>query len=344
MLNRFSTGNKNLDEILGGGLIRGTKTVIYGPPGIGKTILGASIAHEGIKEDKYPGLIVNDSSSVDDQMHTFYAKNIFDWDLSLWDGKRKDISKKSYINSPVSPVGFGIGWIDEEDKNLYEFFAFHLPKAKRIVLDGLLSNQVGAINGFFISYDKTEEFVIEDRSKIWYSLASQEDLAKFQKHPNGRVHYSVIGKSFRKDTEDIKRAIKMGILENDKDSYVRNNTNSKLDDDKGRIYIDNATGRFLKPSGPLMPNLRRESLKKDHSFVINMTTDNKNILQIVNGPVINRELDSGVNTIIALGYLPSSEENMKQQSALAVLKHRGSEYDKGIFNYEITGKGFNIKV
>jgi hypothetical protein len=207
----------------------------------------------------------------------------------------------------------------------------------------LLSNQVKNVNEFFKTYDKTEEFGINDYSKRWSYFASQEDLVKAQKHPNGRVHYSVRGNTFRKDTKEIEKAIKMGLLVRDKDSMVRNNTNSNFDEDKRRIYIDDASGRFLKPYGPLMPNLRVESFKKDHSFVINMTTDNKNIFEIVNGPVINRELDAGVNTIIALGYMPSSKENMHQKAALAVLKHRGSAYDKAIFNYEITEKGFVLK-
>jgi hypothetical protein len=341
MVERYSTGNETLDKILGGGLIRETKTIIYGPPGIGKTILGVSIAHEGIKEDKYPGLIVNNNFSIDNQMHPFYAKNIFDWDLKLWNSNEEDIFKKTCINSSVS---WGLRWMDEEDNSSYEFFVFHLPKSKRLILDDLLSNQVETISNFFKTYDEKDKFFITDHSKIWNCFASQEDLEKAQKHPNGKVHYSVRGKTFRKDTEEIKKAIKMGILMNGKDSYVRNNTNSNLNEDKRRIYIDNATGRFLKPSGPLMPNVREEFFKKDHSFVINMTTDKKNIFEIVNGPVINRGLDAGVNTIIALGYLPSSEQNMKQQSALAILKHRGSSYDKGIFNYEITDKGFDIKI
>jgi KaiC/GvpD/RAD55 family RecA-like ATPase len=153
MVERYSTGNENLDEILGGGLIKGTKTIIYGPPGIGKTILGVSIAYEGIKEDKYSGLIVNNNSSLDDQMHTFYAKNFFDWDLKLWDTSGLDIFKKTCVNSSVS---WGLRWMDEEDNNNHEFFAFHLPRTKRVILDDLLSNQVKNVNEFFKTYDKAE--------------------------------------------------------------------------------------------------------------------------------------------------------------------------------------------
>lgn len=40
----MSTGNRNLDEILAGGLIKGSSTAIAGPPGSGKTILAQQIA------------------------------------------------------------------------------------------------------------------------------------------------------------------------------------------------------------------------------------------------------------------------------------------------------------
>jgi circadian clock protein KaiC len=43
-LERFDTGVPNLDLVLGGGLLRGTRVMVVGPPGSGKTILGQQIA------------------------------------------------------------------------------------------------------------------------------------------------------------------------------------------------------------------------------------------------------------------------------------------------------------
>ena len=41
---RFQTGVPNLDEVLGGGLLRGAIAMVIGPPGSGKTILAQQIA------------------------------------------------------------------------------------------------------------------------------------------------------------------------------------------------------------------------------------------------------------------------------------------------------------
>jgi circadian clock protein KaiC len=43
-LERFDSGVRNLDLVLGGGLLRGTIVMVVGPPGSGKTILGQQIA------------------------------------------------------------------------------------------------------------------------------------------------------------------------------------------------------------------------------------------------------------------------------------------------------------
>src|SRR5688572_8543887 len=41
---RFQTGVPNLDEVLGGGLLRGAIAMVIGPPGSGKTILAQQIS------------------------------------------------------------------------------------------------------------------------------------------------------------------------------------------------------------------------------------------------------------------------------------------------------------
>lgn len=48
---RFSTGIPALDDLLGGGLVPGTLTVVMGATGIGKTQLGLQFADAGRKQE-----------------------------------------------------------------------------------------------------------------------------------------------------------------------------------------------------------------------------------------------------------------------------------------------------
>jgi KaiC/GvpD/RAD55 family RecA-like ATPase len=78
---RHSTGIDRLDEMLGGGLIPGTLTVVLGATGIGKTHLGVHYAQTGADMDDKPGVFFDVSSRGDSQNHAGYAHRMFNWDL-----------------------------------------------------------------------------------------------------------------------------------------------------------------------------------------------------------------------------------------------------------------------
>ena len=82
-MTRHQTGIPKLDEMLGGGLIPGTLTVVMGATGIGKTQLGISFAHQGLAQESEPGIIFDLTSRGDSQNHADYAKRLFDWDLDV---------------------------------------------------------------------------------------------------------------------------------------------------------------------------------------------------------------------------------------------------------------------
>jgi KaiC/GvpD/RAD55 family RecA-like ATPase len=78
---RLRTGNPQLDEMLGGGLLPGTQTVVVGATGIGKTQLGLQFAHAGISQEGEPGIVFDLTSRGDSQNQTEYARRMFGWDL-----------------------------------------------------------------------------------------------------------------------------------------------------------------------------------------------------------------------------------------------------------------------
>lgn len=82
MTERLQTGIPKLDDLLGGGLIPGTLTVVLGATGIGKTQLGLQFAHHGRQQEQEPGIIFDMTSRGDSQNHADYARRLFGWEFS----------------------------------------------------------------------------------------------------------------------------------------------------------------------------------------------------------------------------------------------------------------------
>ena len=80
---RLSTGVAGLDELLGGGLLPGTLTVVVGSTGIGKTQLGLQFAQAGMRQEGRPGIIFDMSSRGDSQNHVEYTRRMFGRELSI---------------------------------------------------------------------------------------------------------------------------------------------------------------------------------------------------------------------------------------------------------------------
>lgn len=78
---RLKTGIPKLDEMLGGGLLPGTLTVVVGATGIGKTQLGLQFAEHGRHQEGERGLVLDLTSRGDSQNQAEYARRMFDWTL-----------------------------------------------------------------------------------------------------------------------------------------------------------------------------------------------------------------------------------------------------------------------
>jgi KaiC/GvpD/RAD55 family RecA-like ATPase len=82
---RQSTGVPGLDELLGGGLIPGTLTVVVGATGIGKTQLGVQFANAGAVQEGNRGVVFDCASRGDSQSHAEYARRMCGWQMSAMD-------------------------------------------------------------------------------------------------------------------------------------------------------------------------------------------------------------------------------------------------------------------
>ena len=84
MTARVSTGLPKLDAMLGGGLLPGTLTVVYGATGIGKTHVGLTFANHGAAADGARGIVLDMNGRGDSQRHDEYAARLFHWALTPW--------------------------------------------------------------------------------------------------------------------------------------------------------------------------------------------------------------------------------------------------------------------
>src|ERR1700704_5404271 len=84
MTTRVSTGSSRLDEMLGGGLLPGTLTVVYGATGIGKTHLGLAFCDHGARADGARGIVFDMNARGVPQHHPAYAARLHGWDLKRW--------------------------------------------------------------------------------------------------------------------------------------------------------------------------------------------------------------------------------------------------------------------
>ena len=73
-----TSGITALDGMLGGGLLPGTLTVVYGATGIGKTHLGLTFADHGRGADGARGVVLDMNGRGDSQQHDEYAARLFD--------------------------------------------------------------------------------------------------------------------------------------------------------------------------------------------------------------------------------------------------------------------------
>ncbi len=71
-----------LDQLLGGGLLPGTLTVLAGATGAGKTQLGLRWADVGLRAEGRRGVICDLTSRGDAQNHAGYARDQFAWKIA----------------------------------------------------------------------------------------------------------------------------------------------------------------------------------------------------------------------------------------------------------------------
>jgi len=134
---RQSTGVVGLDELLGGGLISGTLTVVVGATGIGKTQLGLQFASAGDEQEGHRGVVFDCSSRGDSQSHAEYARRMFDWRLTAMDAERQ-VDVEDFFSRVGSAHRDGMAKVGEAHPTLGDYlhiFDYHGRRVTRRDLD-----------------------------------------------------------------------------------------------------------------------------------------------------------------------------------------------------------------
>jgi len=160
LTHRLSTGLTRLDELLGGGLLPGTLTVVRGATGIGKTQLGIHFAEAGRRQEGERGIFFDMTSRGDSQSHADYAQRMYDWTITeqspdiplamheIWDRSkvRRDslhVFKQTGKRVTMSDLDDEqkIEWKAELNRKLEQTIAFFygnfVQGVRRCVIDGM---------------------------------------------------------------------------------------------------------------------------------------------------------------------------------------------------------------
>ena len=157
---RLRTGIPQLDQMLGGGLIPGTLTVVAGATGIGKTQLGLQWAHQGTAQEGEPGVLFDMTARGDSQNHAEYAQRLAGWTpteqaadekidpVAVWDrarGRRDYLHIFQQSGRKVTRQDLDFDdwkeWKVELSKKLdlaiYFFYGNFVHGVRRVVIDGV---------------------------------------------------------------------------------------------------------------------------------------------------------------------------------------------------------------
>lgn len=156
---RLSTGVPRLDDLLGGGLLPGTLTVVLGATGIGKTQLGLQFAAQGFTDEGERGILFDMTARGDSQSHAVYAERMFGWPIREFDSDRfqtTDVWDAARVRADLAAPFAGAGrrvttgeltederraWKADHNRKLQQTIAFFYGNfahgVRRCVIDGV---------------------------------------------------------------------------------------------------------------------------------------------------------------------------------------------------------------
>jgi len=131
MVELTKTGIDGLDEILNGGIVRNSTTLVSGNPGAGKTILGLQYIYNGVELYDEKGIFLSFEENAEDLREAAESIGLDNWGQHVEDGTIKVYDKQELLreNDFSSSLELLLGDLDDDS---YE----------RLVLDSLTMFQL----------------------------------------------------------------------------------------------------------------------------------------------------------------------------------------------------------
>lgn len=210
---RLSTGNSQLDQMLGGGLLPGTLTVVAGATGIGKTQLGLQWAAHGKSQECQTGILFDMTSRGDSQNHADYALRLADWTLKefpllenpdpadVWDAEKNRFDYLHVFQQSGRKVTRND--LDQDEwrewkielsrklQNAIQFFYGNFTQGvRRVVIDGVepTDKEVDSFQFHLFEYiyhqilHKEADWVARDLFRVHYREQEPQVLAQMYDH------------------------------------------------------------------------------------------------------------------------------------------------------------------
>jgi hypothetical protein len=311
---RQSTGVPGLDELLGGGLIPGTLTVVVGATGIGKTQLGLQFAQAGLAQEGRRGIIFDTSSRGDSQSHGEYARRMFDWRIEAADAGQAVDVEQIFVGNPLRGISGGASGAGPTARN--------------------------ATEGVPYSADYLHIFEYHGRRVTRRDL-EWDEWRNWQAELNARLR-AAIAFFYGNFIRGVRRVVIDGIEPADRpgDSiqfslfeYVYHQILRKDPEWVARDLFREAYRRHAEEAA-------RHSYDPTRIGCLLLCTSHETMLD----DLISRPLDEGdvlanANTLIYMGKI---RDGNRLSRGLYIAKHRGSAADERIVEYRIDDRGLSV--
>jgi KaiC/GvpD/RAD55 family RecA-like ATPase len=302
--NRQSTGMPGLDELLGGGLIPGTLTVVVGATGIGKTQLGLQFAHAGLTQKEQRGVIFDCSSRGDSQSHAEYARRMFDWQLRVVDAERQvDIENffgrvgSAHQNAAVAGAAHPTG-------DYLHLFNYHGRRVTRRDLE----------------WDEWRDWQAELNSRLRAAIAFL--YGNFVRGVRRVVIDGI------EPTDRPSDSIQFSLFE-----YVYHQILRKDPEWVARDLLREAYRRYAEEAA-------RHTYNPAQIGCLLLCTSHETMLdQLISRPLAEGDVLSNANTLIYMGKIHAGD---RLNRGLYIAKHRGSACEDRIVEYRIGERGLTI--